>query len=653
LPDSSELTSSRISRWLAPLSIVAAGAIAYGDSLRDAFVYDDRLSLVDNPAIRHLGSIGQVLSPAHEAATLQGRPFLSLTFAINYALGGLDPLGYHLVNLAIHVLAGVCLYSLGRRFTGMGAAWAVALLWTVHPLQTESVTYIVQRAESLMGLCYLATILCYCRFAETGRRRWAAGAVACCLAGVGTKEVMVSAPVMLWLFDRAFLAGSFRAAWKARKGLLIALAATWLPLIALVAATGGNRSGAVGFGLNIRPIDYWLTQGEAVLHYLRLAVWPSPLVLDYGRFVYANPATGIVRVAAVAGLIAATIWAWRKNAKVGFLGWFFFAILAPTSLLPGTTQMMAEHRMYLALAPVLVLLVVGAAFCLARWSAWSPRACGVENRIAGVSAPGYRWIDPRLQPGAVLCVAGVFMWLTWRRNVDYRSDTAIWADTAAKRPGSAIAHYNFGYALGPSSKAEEELRTSIRLNPRYIQAYDVLGYDLSLEPSARAEAIAVYRQALAIDPNDLSAENNLGQLYLKLPANFDVGVELLTRAAEQTHDPQNHFALGVILSRHPGHERAALGQFEEAVRLDPRNARAHSNLAASLAAVGAPDSAVVAELREAVRLDPKFVEARFNLAVMLARDPARNAEAIAEATAVLAIKPDFEPARELLSQLGR
>lgn len=670
------------------------GAIAYANSLHGAFVYDDILSIVDNPALRRLAHLGAVLSPAGEAATVQGRPFLGLTLAVNYALGGLNPAGYHLFNLAEHLLAGLALYAIARAVTGRaGLAGAVALLWTVHPLQTEAVTYVVQRAESLMGLCYLATAYFYIRYAETPRPGWAAAAVAACLAGMATKEVMVSAPLLLWMFDRAYLAGSFRAAWRARGGLLLALAATWAPLAWFVAAAGGNRGGSVGFGLDIRPLDYWLTQGEAVLHYLRLVVWPAPLVFDYGRIVPAHPLAALAQVAAVAALLAASVWAWRRAPRAGFLALFFFAILAPTSLLPGTTQMIVEHRMYLASIPVIALIVAGLD----------------------------RWLGPRtlaLWPAAAVALIVV----TRHRNEAYRSSAAIWADTVAKCPDNAIAHYNLGYALGPTPQGEAEMRAAIRLKPDYTRAYDVLGYDLSLSPADRRAAMSVYRRALEIDPRDAAAANNLGNMLVREPGGFDEGTALLERAAAATRNPElyeelgtllaaragregdalaalaaavrldpgnarAHYELGLALARdsartgeaaaefrtairlepklaaahdrlgkllagQAGHESEALEEFRTAVRLDPGSAVAHSNLAAGLQAAGRPDAEVVSELRTAVRLDPTLVEAWVNLGMMLAPDPARRAEAADDFRTALRLRPGFKPAQEMLRQLG-
>ena len=185
-------------------------------------------------------------------------------------------------NLAIHYLAGLALFGIVRRTLARRKdpaaaliAFSAALVWALHPLQTESVTYIIQRAESLMGLFYLVTLYCFIRGAEAdGRQRpWFALCVAACLLGMATKEVMVSAPLIVLLYDRTFVAGSFREAWRRRWGLHAALAATWLPLAGLVAGAGWDRSGTSGFNSDVTPWAYWLTQFEAVTRYLWLSVW--------------------------------------------------------------------------------------------------------------------------------------------------------------------------------------------------------------------------------------------------------------------------------------------------------------------------------------------------------------------------------------------
>src|SRR4051812_22467160 len=243
-------------RWRAPLAISALTLLAYAGSLRGPFVFDDPSSIVGNPTIRSLWPPWAPLVPPPAAVTAEGRPILNYSLAVNYALGGTAVLGYHVTNVVIHAVGALALFGLTRRTlrtpklsplvraAADEVALLAALLWALHPLQTEAVTYVIQRAESLMGMFYLLTLYACVRAADAAApRRWQTLAIGCCALGMGTKEVMVSAPVMVWLYDRTFLRESFVAAWRWRRGLYLGLFATWLLLAAFVASSGGNRSG--------------------------------------------------------------------------------------------------------------------------------------------------------------------------------------------------------------------------------------------------------------------------------------------------------------------------------------------------------------------------------------------------------------------------
>src|ERR1035438_6675615 len=236
--------------WVAAGLIALAVLAAYANSFSGAFVLDDASSIAGNPTIRHLWPLGGPLSPPHgRGLTVDGRPILNISLAINYALSGIHPWSYHALNLLIHGLAGLTLFGVVRRTLdrlGMPAdsallALCAAFLWTLHPLQTESVTYVIQRAESLMGLFYLLTLYCFIRYADRTPRSdassnagktapvlWAVFSVLACLLGMATKEVMVTAPVMVFLYDRTFFSGSFAQAWRRHRRLYAGLACTWL-----------------------------------------------------------------------------------------------------------------------------------------------------------------------------------------------------------------------------------------------------------------------------------------------------------------------------------------------------------------------------------------------------------------------------------------
>ncbi|MEO6876250.1 MAG: hypothetical protein ABI222_15655, partial [Opitutaceae bacterium] len=366
---------------LAGGTLVLAVVAAYANSWNAPFVFDDFMAITQNPTIRHLDRLGDVLSSPAFATGSTGRPMVSLSLALNYAVGGYDVKGYHLANTLIHAVAALALFGLMRRTllrpvmrekfgaAALPLAFAIALLWALHPLQTESVTFVIQRSESLMGMFYLLTLYGFIRAVESASpRRWQIFTVIVCLVGMATKEVMVSAPVLVLLYDRTFVAGSFGRAWQQRRTFYLSLAATWL-LLAYTVIAAGQRGGAAGFGRGVSSWDYALTQCHAIILYLRLAFWPSPLVVDYGTTIVQSLGEVWWQALLLIGLVAGTCFALVRRPAVGFAGVWFFALLAPSSsVVPLITQTMAEHRMYLSLAAVIGLVVLGGYRWLGRGS---------------------------------------------------------------------------------------------------------------------------------------------------------------------------------------------------------------------------------------------------------------------------------------------
>src|ERR1043166_2069224 len=281
-------------RWqkLIPLILVGAGLMAYHNSFSGPFIFDDLAAIQNNDHIRRLWPLSRVLT-APAQTTAAGRPVVCLSLALNYAAGRLNVWGYHAVNLAIHIAAALVLYGILRRTLmtealradyGEDAPWlamAAALVWMLHPLQTSCVTYVIHRAESLMGLFYLVTLYCVIRGADSLKPSgWYTGAVVASALGMATKETMVTAPLVVLLYDRIYLGGSFREIGLKRWPLYAGLAMTWAELGVLV--SGRVRTESVGFGFeNVTFADYARTQCEVIIHYVRLAFWPRPLVLDY------------------------------------------------------------------------------------------------------------------------------------------------------------------------------------------------------------------------------------------------------------------------------------------------------------------------------------------------------------------------------------
>jgi Tfp pilus assembly protein PilF len=317
---------------------------------------------------------------------------------------------------------------------------------------------------------------------------------------MATKEVMVSAPLIVLLYDRTFLAGSFRAAWRRRRGYYLSLAATWLLLAWLVARTGLlPRS----FGEHADPTyeftswTYLVTQVGVIAHYLRQAFWPAGLCLNY-CWPAATVSDVLLPAIPVIGLLGLTAWALVKQPAWGFLGAWFFLILAPTSsVLPVLESAAYEHRMYLPLAAVVTGIVAGA--CLAgQWLARRGTIPPATLRAVGACMAA--------------CAAIALGIATFQRNKSYRSDLSIWQDAVAKAPGSYLAHNNLGLALvgrGQADAAIPQFLNALKIKPDCTQARGNLGGALAGCGQAD-EAITQFRKVLEITPDSAEIHYNLG-----------------------------------------------------------------------------------------------------------------------------------------------
>jgi tetratricopeptide (TPR) repeat protein len=569
----------RKTTMLALVCLVLATALAYANTFGCPFIFDDRIDIVENPTIRSLWPItGVFTSLAGGKLVLLTRPVANLTFALNYAYGGLNPAGYHATNLAIHLGAAALLFGLARRTLALpgtpavfgsrptALALAISLVWALHPLQTESVTYLTQRYESLMGCSYLLGLYAARRSADPGGRprAWTALAVAAAFLAMGCKEVAVSLPIAVLLYDRAFLAGSFREAWRRRRGLHAGLASSWL-LLGVLRAFSASRAGWAGLQLRTTPWDYARSQFGVLLHYLRLAAWPDALVLDYQWPVarsFAEILPGFLVVALFAGL---TVWALVRHPRMGFLGAVFFMVLAPTSSFLPLLDLAVEHRMYLPLAPLAALAVLGG------WRV-----------LSGLPLPGpaASWTAG----AALLLVAASLGAATYRRNTLYRSPVALWMDTIAKAPWSARAHYDAGLAWqerGELGEAAARYRTAIQLAPGYLNAHVNLG-NILLTWGDAAGAAGHFERALQINPDCFEALNNYGTLLLRA-GDRGRAVRLYARArALRPADPLVCLNLGEALLR-DGQAAAALEPFRTALRAVPGHPGALRGLEAAQA----------------------------------------------------------------------
>ncbi len=681
-------------RWAAwirfgALTIAAAGVLAYANSFRGPFVFDDTESIVQNRHIRHLASL-QVLSPERENP-LAGRPLANISFAVNYALGGLEPGGYHALNLAIHIACALLLFGIIRRtldlprlegtFGSRSApiAFSAVLVWLLHPLNTEVVNYLTQRTGALMAFFYLLTLYSHLR-AHTSTRpaRWRTASIAACISGMACKESMATSPVVIAIYDRAFVFDSWRAAIAARWRVYLGLAAGWLLLAALL--WSGPRSHSSGFSAidGVGPWTYLLNQTEIILRYFKLAVWPRGLVINYGSAQAVTLGDVLPSFVAVSALALAALATLLRRPTLGFLPAWVFITLSPTSsIVPINTEVGAERRMYLPLIGIVVLLVVGVI------TLWDRRV-----RAGGLlSARSARLAGAIALTGALLGLG----WATVHRNREYRSPLSLALTVLERRP-SGIAHYLVGTELGSAGRHKEavehleqavaeesrarydlgvqlfdlrrfdaairELDRFVREHPQLLEAVParilmgrafaitrrwrqaVVQYRLALsmrpgDPEATgllanalyaqrkfAEAIPLFRQYLGSRPNDGAAIGHLG-VSLVAAGRTEEAIPMFRRAVELqrgNHAAERNLAASLVDTRR---FKQALPHAERAAAQSPPNAGALDILGLALAGLGRLDDAR-AVLARALAIDGSDADIRDHLArVDLARQPRR------------------------------
>jgi len=566
--------------WWAPLTLAIAGLAVYANSFAGVFLFDDLGTIVRNPAIRQLTHLGQVLLPPADTA-LAGRPLVQLSFAINYALGGLDVWGYHVVNLALHLSCACLIYALIRRVAPQGLAFAVALLWTVHPLNTEVVNYITERTESMMALCLLLTLYC-------AARQWRVAAVAVCALGMLCKETMAVAPIAVGLYEWAASAEeSFAALWRRRWPFYVALSATWIVPAGMLVTRGQTLS--AGFATaHVSSWTYLLNQPALILRYLRLALWPSDLVLYYGWPRALHFSDVWVLFAIVATLVIASIVALMKWRPIGAAAVWVFLFLGPTSsLLPIATEVGAERRMYLPLIGVLTLGVIGLA------------------ALARRTAPFHRDESWSAWPAAVVAIATVaFGATTFTRNAEYATSLGM-ARTVLERWPTANAEQMVGTELIAAGRQEEAIPHLQAAVVAYPPARLFLGEAL-LAAGKHTEAIAELERFTREEPAlaPVRTRMMIAKAY-GASGQMPEAIEHLTRVLAL--DPNHTEAHGLI-----GEALTAQKNFADAVphyqaylAANPGSVIAWSKLGLALAMIDRVPEARAA-FERAVAIDPSY-----------------------------------------------
>ena len=638
--------------WLLAVILVVVAFIAYQPVWRAGFIWDDDDHLTANPAVAASNGMQMIWS---SLAVSRYYPLTLTSFWVQRRLWGLNPIPYHLVNIALHAINGVLIFFLLRRLR-VPAAWLAAMWWALHPVNVESAAWITELKNTQSGLFFFMAVLCFLRFAAHKKRLWCALALLCGLAAMLSKPSTVVLPLVLLLcvcWDR----GRWQRADIARIVPFFGLAFGMSVLTVIEQRGHILKAGITEWKLSVA--ERLVVAGKAVWFYAAKLLWPVKLAFVYPHwdletksFLSWLPLAGVVAGGAV-------LWVWRRRpwARVGLFGLgCFVAGLLPVlgffDVYYFRYSFVADHFQYLA-SVAFIALVAGVATRICH------SAGRVGSRIGTVTG------------AATVIVLGA---LTWRQAGAYRDVETLWRDTLAKNPGCWMAHNNMGDALykaGHVQEAIEHYEQALQINPELAEAHYNLGNVLSqtgrteeaiwhykqalrIKPhyaeaqnnwgnvlqhmGKLADAIAHYEQALRIEPGLAGAHDNLGNaLYQigKMPEAID-HYEQALRINPNLAETHNN--LGSVLSQ-VGRLQDAIRHYEQALRINPDYAEAHSNLGGALQQAGKLDGAI-GHYEEALRIDPDLAAVHYNLGNVLFQ-AGRTGEAIGHYERALRINPNL------------
>ncbi len=580
--------------------------LIYSNTFSASFHFDDEQNIMTNPQIKDLSNFLDFSASRHVGL---------LSFALNYHFGRLDVFGYHLVNLLIHTTNGFLVYILvlllfrtpfmrpssspsSIQQDTAGIAFTTALLFVADPIQTQAVTYIVQRFTSLATLFYLLSVVCYLKWRlaapERGSRYlWYGGAWVSTILAMKTKEISFTLPFMILLVEGIFFWPLTRRQWVALIPFLLTL-----PIIPFAhsGAIGEAEAGWARETTDITRLDYLFTQFRVIVTYLRLLVLPIGQNLDYDYPIHHSllePAVlfSFLFLSLLGGLAVYLTFSSQYRLVAFGLLWFFVTLSVESSIIP-IRDVIFEHRLYLPGVGLMLAASAGVVEGLRRWR------MGIGIGVA--------------------VVVVIFSVATYQRNKVWKDEVSLWADVVQKSPNKARGYLNLGNAYQMLGRLEESIReykTALRLKPNLEDAQNNLGNAYG-KLGRLDEAVRAYKTALTLKPDYLDAHYNLGLIYYK-----------------------------------QGRPSEAIMTLEKAVQIKPDFVQAHNALGGIYLVQGQWKESAQ-EYQIILKQYPDLVEAHYNLGIAYYQ-LGQLQEARHEFERTLQIKPGDEKARQALASLPK
>ena len=589
--------------------------VIYSNTLTGPFIFDDRPHILENPYIRLTSLSYDDLKEVLQKSRAPKRPVANMTLALNYYFHRYNVVGYHTVNIVIHITSGFLLYLLLKSTLSLPALrhryaynkWIPllsALLWMVHPIQTQSVSYIIQRMNSMAAMFYVLSLLLYVKFRIATHKKNKGGLlISCILAGLlalGTKEIAATLPFFIFLYEWFFFQ-NLSGQWLNRRAPLLAAMGVFLIAVA-VFYLGTNPLETIKMGYDVREFTVGqrlLTQLHVVVFYISLLLWPHPQRLNLAHDVALStslfqPPTTFISLLIIAGFVFAAICYAKRFPLFSFCAlWFFGNLIIESSVV--ALELVFEHRLYLPSMLAIFLAVVGA----------------------------FRFIKSQWLCIGLLCTAAVVgsLW-TYQRNAVWTDDLALWRDCVKKSPAKARAYTNLASALvrrGEWVEAVEHYQTALKLKPNAAEPHFNLGI-IWAKSGKFSKAMPYFQKAVEIEPLNFKAQNNLGAALLA-SGKYDEAIKHLQIALRLEPDhPEAHNNLGQALL-FQGNSTAAMVHLNQALRIAPGYVKAHVNLGIAYKQMGKYQMAIE-HFEKALQLRPGYQIAQRNLdAVLAITDP--------------------------------
>ncbi|MDY6986973.1 MAG: tetratricopeptide repeat protein [Thermodesulfobacteriota bacterium] len=642
---------------LAILVICLCCAVVYANTLDSPFVLDDIVHISRNPHIRltHL-DFGKLRDAAFKSP-LTSRPVANASLALNYYLGKYDLRGYHIFNIAVHLINGVLVYLLAftifRHLSGIRTQELTrspdstipsprdpsialmplfaALIFLAHPLQTQSVTYTIQRMNSMAAMFYLLSLFLYIhgRLARRGWKTWSffSFSLLSWILALGSKQIAATLPFIIIIYEWYFFQ-DLSIPWLRKNIMYLLLPFAVFILVAFVflGSHPFERIAAIYSYRDFTLGERLLTQFRVVVFYISLMLYPHPSRLNLlHHFTTSHslwePMTTVISFVFVGALIGTALRLAKRNRLISFcILWFFGNLVIESSVIGA--EMLWEYRLYLPMFGV--ALVLSYLLFSALW----------RKRLWAVMIASF----------IILSLGTV----TYLKNKIWQDDMTLWSDVLSKNPQSARAHLNLGAILVTQGKVDDAIahyREALKIKPYYVRTHNNLGIALR-QKGDLDEAISHYRTALRIRPEYVDAHNNLA-LVLKDQGNLDEAISHYRRALQiEPYSAEVHNNLGIAL-RQKGNLDEAISHYRKALGLDPDLTDAHHNLAVALTCQGRQEEAV-AHFSRALSMRPDDWEAHNMLGNTLAQQ-GRLEEAVAHFEKAISIKKDFAGAHNNLA----